>query len=55
MYALPFFSFVIGGLFTLILSMTADVSDLDELNYEIPKIRAKEIRAKLRERKLISK
>ncbi len=30
--ALPFFSFGIGGLFTLMMSMTADVCDLDELN-----------------------
>ena len=30
-YALPFFSFGIGGLFTLMMSMTADVCDLDEL------------------------
>jgi GPH family glycoside/pentoside/hexuronide:cation symporter len=29
---LPFFSFGIGGLFTLMMSMTADVCDLDELN-----------------------
>lgn len=29
--ALPFFSFGIGGLFTLMMSMTADVCDLDEL------------------------
>lgn len=31
-FALPFFSFGIGGLFTLMMSMTADVCDLDELN-----------------------
>ncbi len=31
-YALPFFSFGIGSLFTLMMSMTADVIDLDELN-----------------------
>jgi GPH family glycoside/pentoside/hexuronide:cation symporter len=31
--ALPFFSFGIGGLFTLMMSMTADVCDLDELNF----------------------
>jgi GPH family glycoside/pentoside/hexuronide:cation symporter len=31
MLALPFFSFGIGGLFTLMMSMTADVCDLDEL------------------------
>ena len=30
-YALPFFSFGIGSLFTLMMSMTADVIDLDEL------------------------
>ncbi len=30
-YALPFFSFGIGSLFTLMMSMTADVCDLDEL------------------------
>lgn len=30
--ALPFFSFGIGSLFTLMMSMTADVMDLDELN-----------------------
>ncbi len=29
--ALPFFSFGIGGLFTIMMSMTADVIDLDEL------------------------
>jgi GPH family glycoside/pentoside/hexuronide:cation symporter len=31
--ALPFHSFGIGSLFTLMMSMTADVIDLDELNY----------------------
>jgi GPH family glycoside/pentoside/hexuronide:cation symporter len=31
-FALPFFSFGIGSLFTLMMSMTADVMDLDELN-----------------------
>lgn len=31
--ALPFFSFGIGALFTLMMSMTADVCDLDELNF----------------------
>jgi glycoside/pentoside/hexuronide:cation symporter, GPH family len=31
--ALPFFSFGIGGLFTTMMSMTADVCDLDELHY----------------------
>jgi len=30
--ALPFFSFGIGGLFTIMMSMTADVIDLDELS-----------------------
>jgi len=30
-FALPFFSFGIGSLFTLMMSMTADVCDLDEL------------------------
>ncbi|MBN1327657.1 MAG: MFS transporter [Candidatus Cloacimonetes bacterium] len=30
--ALPFFSFGIGSLFTLMMSMTSDVMDLDELN-----------------------
>jgi GPH family glycoside/pentoside/hexuronide:cation symporter len=30
-FALPFFSFGIGGLFTLMMSMTADVCDVDEL------------------------
>ena len=32
LFALPFFSFGIGVLFTLMMSMTADVIDLDELN-----------------------
>lgn len=31
-FALPFFSFGIGSLFTLMMSMTADVCDLDELS-----------------------
>lgn len=31
--AIPFFSFGIGGLFTTMMSMTADVCDVDELNY----------------------
>lgn len=31
--ALPFFSFGIGGLFTTMMSMTADVCDVDELNF----------------------
>jgi GPH family glycoside/pentoside/hexuronide:cation symporter len=30
-FALPFFAFGIGALFTLMMSMTADVCDLDEL------------------------
>jgi GPH family glycoside/pentoside/hexuronide:cation symporter len=30
--ALPFFSFGIGSLFTLMMSMTADVIDIDEIN-----------------------
>jgi len=32
LFALPFFSFGIGSLFTLMMSMTGDVCDLDELN-----------------------
>lgn len=32
LFALPFFSFGIGGLFTLMMSMTSDVIDIDELN-----------------------
>ena len=32
LFALPFFAFGIGSLFTLMMSMTADVCDLDELN-----------------------
>lgn len=32
LFALPFFSFGIGSLFTLMMSMTADVIDLDEMN-----------------------
>jgi len=31
-FALPFFSFGIGGLFTIMMSMTADICDLDELH-----------------------
>ena len=31
LFALPFFSFGIGGLFTLMMSMTADTSDYEEL------------------------
>lgn len=37
LYALPFFSFGIGGLFTLMMSMTADVCDLDELKNGLPR------------------
>jgi GPH family glycoside/pentoside/hexuronide:cation symporter len=33
LFALPFFSFGIGSLFTLMMSMTADVIDLDELEH----------------------
>jgi GPH family glycoside/pentoside/hexuronide:cation symporter len=36
-YALPFFSFGIGGLFTLMMSMTADVCDLDVLQNGLPR------------------
>jgi GPH family glycoside/pentoside/hexuronide:cation symporter len=32
LFALPFHSFGIGSLFTIMMSMTADVCDLDELN-----------------------
>jgi GPH family glycoside/pentoside/hexuronide:cation symporter len=32
LFALPFFSFGIGSLFTLMMSMTSDVIDVDELN-----------------------
>ena len=35
--ALPFHSFGIGGLFTLMMSMTADVCDLDELENGLPR------------------
>lgn len=31
-FALPFFSFGIGSLFTIMMSMTADILDIDELN-----------------------
>jgi GPH family glycoside/pentoside/hexuronide:cation symporter len=34
---IPFMSFGIGGLFTLMLSMTADVCDLDELKNGMPR------------------
>ena len=37
LFALPFFSFGIGGLFTLMMSMTADVCDLDELENGMPR------------------
>ncbi|MBL7471243.1 MFS transporter [Robertkochia sp. 1368] len=36
-FALPFFSFGIGSLFTLMMSMTADVCDLDELKFGLPR------------------
>lgn len=35
LFALPFHSFGIGSLFTLMMSMTADVIDIDELNYGV--------------------
>ena len=31
-FGLPFFSFGIGSLFTIMMSMTADILDIDELN-----------------------
>jgi len=34
---IPFMSFGLGGLFTLMMSMTADVCDLDELNNGMPR------------------
>jgi len=34
---IPLMSFGIGGLFTLMMSMTADVCDLDELNNGLPR------------------
>ena len=34
---IPLMSFGIGGLFTLMMSMTADVCDLDELNNGMPR------------------
>ena len=37
LFALPFFSFGIGGLFTLMMSMTADVCDLEELENGLPR------------------
>ncbi|MFT5917065.1 MAG: GPH family glycoside/pentoside/hexuronide:cation symporter [Bacteroidia bacterium] len=35
LFALPFHSFGIGSLFVIMMSMTADVIDLDELNYGV--------------------
>ena len=32
LFALPFFSFGIGSLFTIMMSMTSDIIDIDELN-----------------------
>ena len=37
LYALPFFSFGIGGLFTLMMSMTADVCDYEEYRNGLPR------------------
>ncbi|MDB4135310.1 MFS transporter [Gammaproteobacteria bacterium] len=37
LFALPFFSFGIGGLFTLMMSMTADVCDYEELRNGLPR------------------
>ena len=37
LFALPLFSFGIGGLFTLMMSMTADTCDLDELKNGLPR------------------
>lgn len=34
---IPFMAFGLGGLFTLMMSMTADVCDLDELNHGMPR------------------
>ena len=34
---IPFMAFVLGGLFTLMMSMTADVCDLDELRNGLPR------------------
>ena len=34
---IPFMAFGLGGLFTLMMSMTADVCDLDELNNGMPR------------------
>ena len=37
LFALPFFSFGIGGLFTLMMSMTADACDYEELRKGLPR------------------
>ena len=37
LFALPFFSFGIGGLFTLMMSMTADACDYEELENGLPR------------------
>ena len=37
LYALPFFSFGIGGLFTVMMSMTADACDYEELQNGLPR------------------
>jgi GPH family glycoside/pentoside/hexuronide:cation symporter len=37
LFALPFFSFGIGGLFTLMMSMTADACDFEELQNGLPR------------------
>ena len=37
LFALPFFAFGIGGLFTLMMSMTADVCDYEELQNGLPR------------------
>ena len=37
LFALPFFSFGIGGLFTLMMSMTADTCDYEELENGLPR------------------
>ena len=37
LYALPFFSFGIGGLFTLMMSMTSDACDYEELQNGLPR------------------
>ena len=38
LFALPFHSFGIGGLFTIMMSMTSDVLDIDELNTKRRKV-----------------